>query len=148
MLMYDFILTLNFLTSIYLKIQVAFLNLTWLHFTNYFLPFIYAAEKLNLNLSAYNNYVWFYRNLNKIERVAKYLISSALSNLWGEKFRPPSHSRNPLQQGCDSSKKILRKKGGGIGGNKKYWYDSKYPLTAFNLHKESFLLVYKLCQNI
>ena len=40
-------------------------------------------------------------------------------------------------------KKILRKL-----EEKKNLYDSKYPLTTFNLHKERFSLVSKLCQVI
>ena len=43
---------------------------------------------------------------------------------------------------------VLPKNMGGLGGQKKYWYDSKYPLIAFNLHKESFSLIYKICQVI
>ena len=37
---------------------------------------------------------------------------------------------------------------GGLGGRKKYWYDSKYPLIVFNLHEETISLIYKLCQVI
>ena len=43
---------------------------------------------------------------------------------------------------------VLPKNMGGLGGQKKNWYDSKYYLIAFNLHKESFSLIYKLCEVI